>query len=132
MTTAYRTLPTPATVDIVAPDGSEIRYLALTDRASMVHCTLSPGRVSLAIRHRSVDELWYILEGAGELWRKLGAQESVTGLAPGLSLSIPVGTHFQFRTVGDGPLRFIITTIPPWPGAHEAERVADHWPTSPD
>ena len=39
-------------------------------------------------------------------------------------------THSQFRTVGDAPLRFVMYTMPPWPGAHEAERVPDYWPAT--
>jgi mannose-6-phosphate isomerase-like protein (cupin superfamily) len=46
----------------------------------------------------------------------------------GVSLTIPVGTHFQFRNAEAVPLRFIIATIPPWPGSDEAVRVEDRWP----
>ena len=38
--------------------------------------------------------------------------------------------HFPFRPVGDAPLRFVMYTMPPWPGAHEAERVPDYWPAT--
>jgi len=51
-------------------------------------------------------------------------------VAPGASLSIPVGAHFQFRTTGDRPLRFVIVTMPPWSGDDEAFPVAGHWPSS--
>ena len=53
--------------DVLAPDGSEIRLLPQTTGGSMVHCTLPPGAVSLAVTHRTVDELWYVLSGEGEL-----------------------------------------------------------------
>ena len=46
---------------------------------------------------------------------------------PGISLTIPLGAHFQFRNEGKEPLSFIILTIPPWPGEGEAVRVADYW-----
>jgi mannose-6-phosphate isomerase-like protein (cupin superfamily) len=52
----------------------------------------------------------------------------VTEVSPGVSLTIPAGVHFQFRNTGGGPLRFVLTTMPPWPGDNEAQRVADHWP----
>jgi mannose-6-phosphate isomerase-like protein (cupin superfamily) len=45
----------------------------------------------------------------------------------GVSLTIPVGTHFQFRNTGAVPLRFVIATMPQWPGSDEAVRVEDHW-----
>jgi mannose-6-phosphate isomerase-like protein (cupin superfamily) len=117
--------------DVVAPDGSEIRLLVATKRGSMVHATLPPGHVSLAIMHRTVHEFWYITAGRGQLWRKQGEREEIVDLAPGTALSIPVGTHFQFRTVGAEPLQFVLCTMPPWPGEQEAVRVPDYWPPSP-
>ncbi|MCY3735404.1 MAG: cupin domain-containing protein [Gemmatimonadaceae bacterium] len=114
--------------DVLAPDGSEIRLLARGRRGSMVHCTLNPGQVSLPVAHRSVEELWYVLEGAGQVWRRLGGEERIVDLSPGTSLSIPAGAHFQFRTVGERPLRIAIVTMPPWPGAEEAYPVEGCWP----
>lgn len=115
-------------VDAIAPDGSEIRLLGARDGGSFAHCTLPPGATSLAVRHRTVEEIWYILSGAGEVWRSFDVREEVTPVGPGTAITIPLGTHFQFRTVGDAPLRFVLTTMPPWPGADEAIRVKDHWP----
>ncbi len=115
--------------DTLAPDGSEIRLLSTTSRGSMVHCTLNPGETSAAVAHRTVEEVWYFLEGTGQVWRRKGGEERVVDVAAGASLSIPVGAHFQFRTTGDHPLRFVIVTMPPWPGEHEAYRVPGVWPT---
>lgn len=115
--------------DCLAPDGSEIRLLAATGRGSCVHCTLPPDGVSLAVVHRNVEEIWFFLAGRGQLWRKLGEQEEIVECGPGLSVSIPTGAHFQFRNTGSEPLRFVLTTMPPWPGDEEAVRVKDHWPT---
>jgi mannose-6-phosphate isomerase-like protein (cupin superfamily) len=95
-----------------------------------VHCTLPPGGVSLAVRHRTVEEIWYILGGQGEVWRKLGDRDEVVEAKPGVCLSIPLGAHFQFRTTGGEPLTFLIATMPPWPGPDEAVRVADYWPVA--
>jgi len=86
----------------------------------MVHCTLPPGQTTVPVRHRTVEEVWYILSGRGEVWRKLGDVEEIRAVSAGDSLNIPLGAHFQFRTVGDEPLRMVITTIPPWPGEDEA------------
>lgn len=126
-----RTLP--EAMDLAAPDGSEIRLLVATARTSTVHCRLPPGGVSLAVTHRTVEEVWYVLAGTGTLWRRLGEDEGTaeeTRLAPGVSADIPLGAHFQFRNDGDGPLDILIATTPPWPGADEAVRVAPHWPTA--
>lgn len=114
--------------DVLAPDGSEIRLLACGRRGSMVHCTLHPGQVSRPVAHRTVEELWYVLDGAGQVWRRLGEEERIVDVSAGASLSIPVGAHFQFRTVGDRPLKIAIVTMPPWPGAEEACAVEGCWP----
>ncbi len=142
-------LPTkrlPSACDCLAPDGSEIRLLVAGERGSCVHCTLPPGAVSLAVRHRSVEEIWYVLAGQGQMWRRLdGAQtsaeegsehdtanrtEEVVELSAGMSLTIPRGAHFQFRNPGAIPLEIVLVTMPPWPGEDEAVRVADHWPVA--
>ena len=114
--------------DALAPDGSEIRFLPRVAGGSMVHCTLPTGAVSLAVAHRTVDELWYVLAGSGELWRRQGDHEEVERLRPHTAHSIPLGTRFQFRNPGPEPLTFVIVTMPPWPGMDEAVRVEDHWP----
>ena len=121
----YKRLPDD--FDTLAPDGSEIRLLSSTGRGSMVHCTLNPGEVSLPVAHKTVEEVWYFLEGRGQVWRKFGDEERVVDVTPGGSLSIPVGAHFQFRTTGDDPLMFLIVTMPPWPGEDEAYRVPGRW-----
>lgn len=124
----FATLTLPDAPDTLAPDGSEIRLLPAVAGGSMVHARLPPGACSLAVRHRTVEELWYVVAGSGELWRRQDGREEVTPLAPGVAASIPLGTDFQFRATGTGPLDMVIVTLPPWPGADEAERAADHWP----
>lgn len=106
--------------DALAPDGSEIRLLHSLAGASVVHCTLPTGAVTIPVRHRTVEEVWFFLAGAGQVWRKQSEREQVLDVAPGLSLTIPLGTDFQFRNTGVVPLEFIIATTPPWPGEDEA------------
>jgi mannose-6-phosphate isomerase-like protein (cupin superfamily) len=124
---AFATAELGEAYDVLAPDTSEIRLLVSTSGCSMAHGTLPPGRVSLAVVHRTVEEVWYVTEGRGQVWRKLGSHEEVVDVAPGTALTIPTGTHFQFRTIGPEPLRFVMCTMPPWPGEEEAVRVADYW-----
>src|SRR5262245_6111559 len=114
--TDFATKRLSAEPEAIAPDTSEIRLLATVSRGSMAHGTLAPGGVSLAVRHQTVEEIWFVVGGRAEVWRKLGDQEEIVDAGPGTSLSIPVGTHFQFRTVGDDPFQFIMCTMPPWPG----------------
>lgn len=113
---------------VLAPDHSEIRPLLNLARGGMAHCTLPPAGVSLAVRHRTIEEIWYFIEGRGEVWRKQGARQELVGAMPGTCVTIPRGAHFQFRNTGEGPLVFLIATMPPWPGEREAARVPDHWP----
>jgi hypothetical protein len=49
-------------------------------------------------------------------------------LRPGTCLSIPAGTHFQFRADAAGPLTAVGVTMPPWPGEDEAYEVPGEWP----
>jgi mannose-6-phosphate isomerase-like protein (cupin superfamily) len=114
--------------DVLAPDTSEIRLLVGTTRGSLAHGTLAPGRVSLAVTHRTVEEVWYVTGGRGQVWRKQDDREMVVDVEPGTALTIPIGAHFQFRATGPEPLRFVMCTMPPWPGEQEAVRVPDHWP----
>jgi mannose-6-phosphate isomerase-like protein (cupin superfamily) len=123
----------PARPDVVAPDGSGVRILLQLERGSLAHFELAAGQTSRAVAHRSVEEIWYFLGGRGELWRKLGAHETVVPVEAGVCITLPVGTQFQFRTLGDEPLAAIGVTMPPWPGEGEATPVAGRWtPTSPE
>jgi mannose-6-phosphate isomerase-like protein (cupin superfamily) len=126
----FETRHLPAEVDVLAPDTSEIRILLANPHASMAHGTLPAGNVSVAIRHKTVHEIWYILGGEGELWRRTEAQEEIVRLRAGVSVTIPLGAAFQFRTLGNEPLRFIMCTTPPWPGHDEAAPAEGHWPTA--
>jgi len=83
--------------------------------------------VTKAVEHRSVAEIWFILEGEGRIWRADAQGEEIGGLLPGLSLTIPLGTRFQFRNDGSGQLRILGITVPPWPGADEAVAVPGPW-----
>lgn len=107
--------------DAIAPDGSEIRYLVTdAERASLVDVRLPAGATSRPVRHRSVEEIWFFLEGEGEVWH--GGE--VQAVRPGSRVVIRRGTAFQFRA-GPGGLRFLCFTSPPWPGESEAETVAE-------
>lgn len=117
----------PALPEVIAPDGSEVRILLGLPRGSMAHFQLHPGEVSIAVVHRTVEELWYVVAGRGEMWRSQDGREEVTALRPGVSLSIPVGTRFQFRCLGDAPFAAVGVTMPPWPGEGEAVAVEGAW-----
>lgn len=125
--TQFGTKRMPAAPDVVAPDGSDVRVLLRTGRGSMAHFELAAGRASDPIRHRTVDEIWFVLSGHGEMWRHQDGHEEVVALEPGVCVSIPVGTHFQFRASDAGPLAAVGVAMPPWPGDGEAIAVAGKW-----
>lgn len=126
----FETVHLSAEVDVLAPDTTEIRLLPKNAHASLAHGTLPAGAVSLAIRHKTVHEIWYILGGEGELWRRTEEQEEIVHLRAGVSVTIPLGTAFQCRTLGGESLRFIMCTTPPWPGHDEAVLVETFWPVA--
>lgn len=107
-----------------AVDGSDVTVLLRLAGGSMAHFALEAGRVSRAIEHRTVSEIWFVLAGRGEMWRSRGEEETIVALEPGVCLTIPVGTRFQFRALGDVPLGALAVTMPPWPGDDEAIPVA--------
>jgi len=127
----YATLLLPVEPDVLAPDGSEVRVLLALGGGSMAHFRLAAGAVAKAVMHRSVEELWFVVAGRGEMWRKQGEREEVIELVPGLSLSIPAGTHFQFRASSTEAVSAVAVTMPPWPGAEEAVYVQGPWRRSP-
>ena len=126
----FDTMQLPDAPDAVAPDGSDVRVLLRLGRGSMAHFELGAGRVSRAVAHRAVDEIWYILAGQGQMWRRQADRQETVPLRPGTCVSIPAGTHFQFRSATDGPLTAVGVTMPPWPGDDEAYEVpGDAWDT---
>jgi mannose-6-phosphate isomerase-like protein (cupin superfamily) len=116
--------------EVVAPDGSMVRVLVRTAGGSMARFTLPPFAVSRAVVHRSVDEVWYFLAGRGRMWLRDGEHATIIDIAPGLSVAIPVGTAFQFRSGSAEPLQAIGVTMPPWPGEDEAIFVPGPWPAT--
>lgn len=115
--------------DSFAPDGSEIRLLVVdahaATRASLCEVTLPAGGVSRPVWHRTVEEIWHVLEGHGDVWRcPPDAEPSsvpAVEVGPGDTLVIPTGWRFQFRAGAAWCLRFLCYTSPPWPGDDEAQ-----------
>jgi mannose-6-phosphate isomerase-like protein (cupin superfamily) len=118
--------------DVFAPDGSDVRVLLQLSGGSMAHFELAPRQTSTAITHRTVEEIWFVLSGRGEMWRRQGEREEIVTLEAGVCVTIPRGTHFQFRALGETPLAAVGVTMPPWPGEGEASVVSGPWtPTVP-
>jgi mannose-6-phosphate isomerase-like protein (cupin superfamily) len=130
--TDFSTKRLPTGRDARAPDGSDVRILLGLKGGGMAHFELPPGQTSTAVTHRTVEEIWFSLSGHGEMWRKQDGRDEIVPIEAGVCLTIPLGTHFQFRSFGDGALAAIGVTMPPWPGEGEAMLVTGQWkPTLP-
>ena len=118
---------------IIAPDGSSVRPVLTEEqgatRCSVVEVAIAPGEVSRPVFHRTVEEVWYVLEGEGEVWRcpphAPAAAVAPRPVGPGDALTIPTGWTFQFKAPAGSGLRFLCITIPAWPGMDEAVAVTE-------
>jgi mannose-6-phosphate isomerase-like protein (cupin superfamily) len=121
----WQTLDLPWRADYLAPDGSEIRLLESVPAGGVAHCALPAGATSRAVRHGTVEEIWFVIAGVGEMWRE--GQEEAVHLHAGRCVTIPIGVAFQFRSTGLQTLEILIGTFPQWPGADEAQPAAGLW-----
>ena len=122
MTVEFTTARTDDAGEVTAPDGSTVRPLCLLpDTASFAQFELAPGQVSQPVSHATVQEIWYVVAGSGQIWRDQDDAAEITALDVGVCLTIPLGTTFQFRAGEDG-LQVVAVTIPPWPGSNDEAR----------
>jgi mannose-6-phosphate isomerase-like protein (cupin superfamily) len=109
----------PVESDAIAPDGSDVRILVRCDAGSMTHFSLALNETSVAVAHRTLEEVWYFTAGRGEMWRKPEGSDDdgeVVDVRAGVALTIPSRTHFQFRSTGPEALAAVGVTMPQWPG----------------
>ena len=123
----FETKRLPVKPDDIAPDGSDVRVLLSRSGGSLAHFEIAPGETSIAVAHKTIEEIWFFLSGRGEMWRKLDRRGKIVPVEPGVCITIPVGTHFQFRSFGYEPLAAIGVTMPPWPGPDESYEVKGKW-----
>ena len=77
---------------VAAPDGSAVRPLCtLPGVASFAQFELAPGQTAKAVSHATVEEIWFVTSGMGEMWRSQNGREEITTLEPGVSLDHPAG-----------------------------------------
>jgi mannose-6-phosphate isomerase-like protein (cupin superfamily) len=95
-------------------DGSEIRVLldAETDarKQSLAEAVLRPGQATQRHYHAETEEIYVVLEGAGEM--ELEGDVRVVG--PGDAVLIPPGARHSIRAEGERPLRFLCCCAPPY------------------
>ena len=100
-------------IDLMGDDLGNLVEAFLRDSADRLH------HLQLALQQQDWDN-------ARRQWATLKALE------PGVCLSIPLGTHFQFRASATEAVSAVAITMPPWPGEAEAVPVQGPWPASGD
>jgi mannose-6-phosphate isomerase-like protein (cupin superfamily) len=123
-TRTFSTIQLDQAPEVTAPDGSAVRPLCvLPGAASFARFELAPEQISRAVSHTTVEEIWYVVSGSGRMWREQDGHQDITALEPGVCLTIPLGTSFQFRS-GPAGLRVVAVTTPPWPDTPDETRPA--------
>ncbi len=90
-------------------DGSTIRELMHTEAQSLAEATLAPGQATQRHYHRASEELYYLLEGSGEL----EIDGETRDVAAGDAVLIPPGGRHQI-IAGKSGARFLCCCAPPY------------------
>jgi mannose-6-phosphate isomerase-like protein (cupin superfamily) len=102
-------------VPFTTVDGSTIRSLLDRSNAPVAHqslaeATIEAGEATVRHRHLESEEIYYLVEGAGEM--ELDGERRA--VAAGDAILIPPGAWHQIRASGDGPLRLLCACAPPY------------------
>jgi mannose-6-phosphate isomerase-like protein (cupin superfamily) len=90
-------------------DGSTIRELHHTAAQSLAEASLEPDGATERHFHRQSEEIYFVLEGTGEM--ELDGERRT--VRPGDAILIPPGAWHQIRS-GGAPLRFLCACAPPY------------------
>ena len=99
----------------VTADGSTIRELCGlptggTVNQSLAEATLEPGQATTRHYHRDAEEIYFVLEGEGQLELE-GERARVEA---GDAIPIEPGAWHQIRNLGTVPLRILCCCSPPY------------------
>jgi mannose-6-phosphate isomerase-like protein (cupin superfamily) len=84
-------------------------------RCSVAHAIVQPGEATLPHVLKSSTELYYILQGSGEM--HIGTRSSP--VHPGQIVLIPRGRSQYIKNTGTGDLVFLCIVTPKWQAADE-------------
>ena len=90
-------------------DGSTIRELMRAEEQSLAEATLEPGQATERHYHAASEELYYLLDGEGEM--EIDGEHARVG--PGDAILIPSGARHQITADATG-LRFLCCCSPPY------------------
>jgi mannose-6-phosphate isomerase-like protein (cupin superfamily) len=96
-------------------DGSTIRELlglptSSARNQSLAEATLPPGGATERHYHGETEEIYYLVEGSGEM----EIDGETRRVAPGDAVLIPPGAWHQIRAHEGRPLRFLCCCAPPY------------------
>jgi len=99
----------------VTADGSTIRELfglptGGAEHQSLAEATLAPGQATQRHYHRASEEIYFVLDGEGEM--ELDGERRRVGV--GDAVAIPPGAWHELRAEGDRPLRILCSCAPPY------------------
>ena len=112
-------------VAFITKDGSQIRELlahrnSCIRKQSLAEARLESGTSTAAHYHPTTEEIYYILEGIGEV--RIDEEAQIVG--PGDAIAIPPGSVHRITNTGSSVLRFLCCCAPAY--EHEDTRmVAD-------
>ncbi len=100
-------------VPFITKDGSEIRELLSHRNSSISKQSLAEARVPAGTttalhRHPVTEEIYYILEGIGEM----RIEDETFRVGPGDAIPIPPGFQHAIHNPGPGSLRFLCCCTP--------------------
>jgi mannose-6-phosphate isomerase-like protein (cupin superfamily) len=84
-------------------------------RCSVAHAVVPPGESTLPHFLKTSTELYYVLEGSGEI--HIGTRSAI--VHPGQIVLVPKGRSQYIRNTGTGNLVFLCIVTPKWQAADE-------------
>ncbi len=89
---------------------------------SIAHAIVKPGNESLPHRLKTSSEVYFILEGEGDV--HIGEEHALVG--PGRAILIPPGSWQHIRNIGTVDLKFLCIVHPMWHAEDEEVGVAEN------
>jgi len=96
-------------IPFTTKDGSTIREYLHTEVQSLAEASLEPGRATQRHYHARSEEIYLIVEGAGEL--EIDGETRVVGA--GDAILIRPGSWHEL-TAGEGGVRLLCSCVPPY------------------
>ena len=99
----------------ITKDGSTIRSLldrgtAPVQNQSLAEATLGAGEATQRHYHRASEELYFLLDGEGDM--EVDGEHA--HVRAGDAILIPPGAWHQLRALGDAPVRILCCCAPPY------------------